>query len=129
VPGPAELFDHIDDPQLTMNIAADHPLQVQRLDEAMKRWTVATARERTARSSRFKLVLRPDIDGGFSSALFDIEADPRELSDVQHDYPEEARRLRTALAQWLALHPAPETPGRLDPEVEQRLRALGYAGE
>jgi arylsulfatase len=129
VPGPAELFDHIDDPQLSIDIAAEHPAQVQRLEEDMKRWTVATARERAARSSRFKLVLRPEISGGFKSALFDLEADPLELNDVQHLYPEEVRRLRAALEGWLALQPVPGPSGDPDPETEQRLRALGYAGE
>ena len=72
--------------------------------------------------------------------LYDLASDPREQTDLAAREPERAARMRAAAEEWLAAcQPAGgERPlegegvgeGRgeaLDPEVLERLRALGYA--
>ncbi len=59
--------------------------------------------------------------------LYDIAADPEELSNLWRERPERLAKLRERLARFLAEHPpgraVPMTP---DPEARQKLEALGY---
>ncbi|HEY7289209.1 MAG TPA: sulfatase-like hydrolase/transferase [Vicinamibacterales bacterium] len=63
--------------------------------------------------------------------LYDLQADPQELHDIAAENPGRAdgfeRALRTQLAQATTAH-AQTTPRAIDPDVEERLRALGYVG-
>jgi arylsulfatase A-like enzyme len=77
-------------------------------------------------------------DDRFSYAYYDLAADPEERIDRYADHPEAARDLRTLLdayaerarAMRSARERAPGAPGAvpvtLDPEREEKLRALGY---
>lgn len=125
---PNELFDHRIDPGLTNNLFDARPNVVTRLTHVMDRWTVETARQRTARTPRFKLVQRPTINGSFESQLFDLDADPGESVDVKEQFPEVSRRLEGALETW-ARHKPEIEPTFLDPTTEQSLRELGYLGD
>ncbi len=62
--------------------------------------------------------------------LFDTRSDPEEMSDLLAQEPEIARELLAILDRWRAeARPHPATDGlieREDPEVEARLRGMGY---
>ncbi len=124
-PGVYRLYDHRQDPALTRDLAADHPEEVARLLEAWQRWPPESARLRAARTPRFKLVARPLLAGGYTSALYDLAADPAEVRDVGGEHPEVAARLAAALERWAAGIPEP-VPQAPDPELEKVLRSLGY---
>jgi arylsulfatase A-like enzyme len=72
------------------------------------------------------------LDGVRTAELFDREVDPREEVNLVDERPEVAATLRTALD----MHFGPERrviateddrpPDTMDPETEERLRALGY---
>jgi arylsulfatase A-like enzyme len=63
-------------------------------------------------------------------ALYDLAADPAERSDLAAARPEERERLRGLLdAQLVRAHAAQDPlglPAGVEPETEERLRALGY---
>jgi choline-sulfatase len=63
--------------------------------------------------------------------LYDLQLDPAELHDIAADSPARAdaleRALRTFVAQTSATR-APAAPRPVDPDVEERLRSLGYVG-
>jgi arylsulfatase A-like enzyme len=126
-PGTRWLYDHVEDAGLEHDIAAEHPEVVDELELAWRRWPPETARERVARTTRFKLVERPRLDGGYDAELYDLAADPDETIDVSDRYPDELRRLRQALDGWTSTLP-PLGDRLYDPEVEEMLRTLGYAG-
>jgi arylsulfatase A-like enzyme len=67
--------------------------------------------------------------GGGGGALFDLDDDPGEKSDVAGQFPEEAARLKQLLSRRVAeLEKArpPSTLAKPTPEVVRQLRALGY---
>jgi arylsulfatase A-like enzyme len=80
------------------------------------------------RTERHKLVLATDG----SAALYDLEADALESSDVASQRPELVESMRAQLADWREGHGVAEqeqlSPADMavDPEVEARLQALGY---
>jgi len=124
-PGVYRLFDHVADPDLTTDVAAVYPAQVAALLEAWKRWPPESARQRVARTARFKLVQHPRLEGGYENRLYDLENDPEETADVAAEHPDVVRHLGERLEEWSQGIPA--APQRVfDPEVEARLRALGY---
>ncbi len=73
-----------------------------------------------------------------SEELYDLQADPFELTDVSKTHPETTRRLRTQLlarleelrerAEQLGGGARPQTRAT-DPSILEQLRALGYAEE
>jgi len=82
-----------------------------------------------ARGEGHKLV----VWHGGSTRLYDLEGDPAESVDLLAQRPEIARRLAERLARWWVEVPrihrtqgASEAPGRLDPDLAEQLRALGY---
>lgn len=124
-PGVYRLYDHVDDPDLTTDVAAAHPEVVAGLLDAWKRWPPESARQRAARTAQFKLVQYPLLEGGYESRLYDLESDPSEAVDVAAEHPDVARFLRESLEAWSRDVPlAPERA--FDPEVEEHLRTLGY---
>ena len=125
-PGHFALYDHELDPLLEKNIAREHSEIVAELREAWSRWPPESARQRTARTARFKLIQHPRFEGGYQSILIDLEADPSESQDVSAQHPELVERLRTALEDWIRLLPADDADRPLDPGREEALRALGY---
>jgi arylsulfatase A-like enzyme/Tfp pilus assembly protein PilF len=77
------------------------------------------------RDGRYHLIEAPRRE------LYDTQADPGELHDIATASPARAdaleRALRALVAQTLAAH-APAAPRPVDPDVEERLRSLGYVG-
>lgn len=124
-PGEYTLYDQLADPTFERDLAAQHPEEVSRLLAARERWPPESGRHRTARTSRFKLVETPRLEGGYEARLYDLQADPAESHDVQDLHPEVFAALRAELAAWAAEQPPPaDRPP--DPELEESLRALGY---
>jgi arylsulfatase A-like enzyme len=119
------LYDHEADPELTTDISADFPEQRTLLEKAWELWPPQSARERSVRTPRFKLVEHPRLEGGYHSALYDLQADPAESRDVSSLYPDIARRLQAELDHWTAGINGGTT---FDPdeEITEGLRALGY---
>lgn len=61
--------------------------------------------------------------------LYDLQADPKELHDVSFRYPRIVATLAAQLEAMNLLKTGGEpTPGEIDPEALERLRALGYVG-
>ncbi|HHO53445.1 MAG TPA: hypothetical protein ENK18_21880 [Deltaproteobacteria bacterium] len=121
--GRQTLHDHSVDPDLREDLAAELPEVVATLEAAAAIWPPESARQRAARTERFKLVGTPQLQGGYSWALYDLAADPSESVDVSSDHPEVVAQLHEALAAWDA--PTPEALERDEDEL-QALRALGY---
>ncbi|MBE9565179.1 MAG: sulfatase [Proteobacteria bacterium] len=63
-----------------------------------------------------------------SRELYDLRADPGETQNLTSERPDKVQTLDRALSQWLERHPplGEETSVEADPEVEARLRELGY---
>jgi arylsulfatase A-like enzyme len=82
------------------------------------------------RSGRWKLILTPRAAGGESLELYDLEADPREQSELARERPALVAELRAeyeAVRAHLAGRAA-GAPVELDAEGLRRLQALGYGG-
>lgn len=81
----------------------------------------------TTQDERFKLW---SGDGRFE--LYDLDADPTERTDVKQQFPSEARRLREAMESTLELEATLRSiiglgaERALTPEMEEKLRSLGY---
>jgi arylsulfatase A-like enzyme len=107
----------------------DRPLVSERLPQA-ERHKLGTMRiERVIELEGHRLV-RHD---GEPVALYDIARDPGETDDLRAALPERVHALETALDAWIEATPRYEpSPGReafrrsLDPEMVERLQALGY---
>jgi arylsulfatase A-like enzyme len=126
-PGELWLFDHRADPGLEHDVAARHPEAVAELQRAWRHWPPESARERVARTNRFKLVERPQLDGSYARSLYDLARDPAETTDVSQLFPDELARLQSALEAWTSTLP-PFGDREFDPAVEEMLRELGYVG-
>jgi arylsulfatase A-like enzyme/Tfp pilus assembly protein PilF len=77
----------------------------------------------SVRDGRFKFIAAPRRE------LFDIEADPAEETDLAGSNPRIADALERALRDFsarTATKAVAQQPRAIDPETEQRLRALGY---
>ncbi len=83
-------------------------------------WSELTA----VRDGRYKFIAAPRRE------LYDTQTDPGELRDLSAENPRLADALETALRDMVARTSATttQTPRPMDPEVEDRLRALGYVG-
>jgi arylsulfatase A-like enzyme/Tfp pilus assembly protein PilF len=84
-------------------------------------WSELTA----VRDGRYKFIAAPRRE------LYDTQSDPGETRDLADSNPRLADALENALremANRTAASATPQTPQAMDPEVEDRLRALGYVG-
>jgi arylsulfatase A-like enzyme len=117
------LYDPLADPALTRDVSETHRFARNRLLLAWAFWQGRDARERTARTFRFKLVERPTIDG-WERLLYDLERDPGEERDASADHPEVTQHLAEALEAWAA---PLERPARFGAGEMELLRQLGYA--
>ena len=124
-PGVFLLYDHELDPGLDHDIAAEHPEQVVALQALWSRWPLESARDRVARTARFKLIETPKLEGGYTRILVDLTRDAEEARNVSAEHPEVFRALGAALDEWTADIPDVE-PRPYDPELEETLRSLGY---
>src|SRR5262245_39327701 len=82
-------------------------------------WSELTA----VRDGRYKFIAAPRRE------LYDTKTDPGELHDVAASNPRVADALERALAGMtakLAIAAMPQQPRPVDPDVEERLRSLGY---
>jgi arylsulfatase A-like enzyme/predicted Zn-dependent protease len=82
-------------------------------------WSELTA----VRDGRYKFIAAPRRE------LYDTKADPGELHDVAASNPRVTDALERALADLtakLAVSATPQKPRPVEPEVEERLRSLGY---
>ena len=67
------------------------------------------------------------VDGGEPSALFDLQRDPAETTDLLASEPERAERMRSAYEALGARgERVPVYPEDLDEKTREQLRALGY---
>ncbi len=78
-----------------------------------------------------RLALRTEawkyILGSSGGELYDLENDPREITDLAGERPDVVRRFRALIARWLEEHPpAPRGDDEPDEELKRTLRALGY---
>ncbi|GJM22534.1 MAG: N-acetylgalactosamine-6-sulfatase [Planctomycetota bacterium] len=82
----------------------------------------------TAFDGRYKLLR--DLPGG-REWLFDLQADPGELTDVTAEHAELAARLSALLTDWVSSQHASlaSESGELSAESLENLRALGYLGD
>jgi arylsulfatase A-like enzyme len=86
-----------------------------------------------ARKGRWKLIwpLGSSKDGRLPEApvLFDLETDPKELTDVAALHPDRVDELKTFIDPWIqqGLVLQDEEPPHLSKEALERLEALGYA--
>lgn len=122
--GTAALYDHVADPDRSTPIL-DQPAVLARLEAAAARWPPEQARLRAARGGGLKLVETPSLSGGYTRALFDVNADPAQTTDLFAARPEDAARLGAALDAWTGTLPPPVDDQR-DAETTEALRALGY---
>ncbi len=120
------LYDRLEDPRLTKDVSAEHPEDLAVLRAARERWQPGEARQRAARSRRFKLVEYPRLEGGYARALYDLEADPVESRNVIEEHPDVVAQLSAELDAWSASFPSQAPPPERDEEQLQMLRALGY---
>lgn len=121
----AFFFDRETDPQLRTPLPTIPPDARTRLIEGSKHWKPETARHVAVRTREYKLVGRPEFDGSYRFALYDLAHDPDERTDVIAEHPKEAAALRTVLERWRQDLPLFEVPERSDEDVNE-LRALGY---
>ena len=97
--------------------------------------------QRIIRDQRFKLyyvrsgaVQRFFAGRGIEFALYDLEADPGETTDVYAEFPQDAKRLRAELAEWVHAEPFDAHVDQGDgvavegmsEETRKQLEALGY---
>lgn len=88
---------------------------------------------RSVQERRFKLVFRPARERAADQIqweLYDLAVDPLETHNVAAEHPEEVRRLRKILSDWMrasaqASRPDDEAAGQ-DEETVRALKALGY---
>lgn len=82
-----------------------------------------------ARTPDYKLIEYPGLNDGKLIHLFDLHADPLELKNLAHEYPDVTQRLTTELEQWRAVTQLskPTEVLQLAPELKESLRSLGYA--
>lgn len=116
------LYDPHQDPGLTRDLFQQRPYERNRLLLAWAAWQGRKPTERAARTTHFKLVERPGVDG-WEQALYDLESDPDEQRDATSAHPEVARRLADELETWSA---PLEHPSRLGEREMELLRQLGY---
>jgi hypothetical protein len=89
----------------------------------------ALVRERPAAVQRAVVAGSAKLVRGTDGAaqLFDLTADPRETADRAAADPEAAAALEAVLEAWLAATEVGGTESApLDPELSERLEALGY---
>ena len=121
------LFERTNDPDLRKNIVQEHPAEALRLKEAWKQWPVERTRQRVIRSNQFSLVARPQLEGGYTLALYNHSEDPKMTTDVQAKNPAVMTEFEPHLQAWHAeLDESNQGVQDRTQEQEEALRALGY---
>lgn len=84
---------------------------------------------RTVRSNDFKLIRYPGQQEDYLE-LYALDKDPMEVDNVADQYPQIVERLLDELVSWEGGWKTGVEPSReLDPEIQRRLRSLGYLGD
>jgi arylsulfatase A-like enzyme len=83
---------------------------------------------RSIRTDRWKLILAPQPNGRRALALYDLQSDPAETTDVYASQFAQARELEKALDEFLAKdRVSKETSlAEVDAETREKLRTMGY---
>jgi arylsulfatase A-like enzyme len=105
------LFDRRTDPKMLTRVDSAHPDRLSALQEAWERWPPGTARQRSVRDGRYKLVRRPVLSGGWRDVVYDLVDDPEESLPLQVGIVEPARQLVRSLDQWSEQLERSPTPG------------------
>ncbi|MCH9648759.1 MAG: sulfatase [Deltaproteobacteria bacterium] len=119
------LYEPSTDPQLRQDLSDQFPKAREALLKAQAAWPAEQVRERTLRTTRFKLVEYPLWRGGYRRALYDIREDPQQSRDVKHLFPKELQALSRQLSQWTSTLPTGAAQERSQEQIDA-LRALGY---
>jgi len=84
-------------------------------------------RLRMVRRDGWKLILTPAPDGDDRLELYNLRADPKELTNLAAEEPELAESLLDQLRRWMATDPGlGEAGGTVDQTAIDRLKSLGY---
>ncbi len=117
------------------------PGEAPRLAYAEAGYATGGQWQRIVRDGRFKLIYAPTREenrwiGGVDVpfALYDLESDPGETTNVADSHPEDLERLQRLLSRWTAAEPFPlrvdpasaEGHAEMDAETRALLKALGY---
>ena len=73
------------------------------------------------------LPTREGVARGWRPALYDLNADPRELDDRAASEPEVVARLSVAIETWRRAYPTPSSMAQRSDEELREMAALGYA--
>jgi tetratricopeptide (TPR) repeat protein len=73
-------------------------------------------------TSQYKFIEAPKPE------LYDRKADPGELKNIDSQKPDVVAEMRKELSAYLKLDTVKPAPKQVDPETEEKLRALGYVG-
>ncbi len=107
-------------------LARGEPLELLAFSETWyPRYHYGWSELSAVRDGRYKFIAAPRRE------LYDTEADPGELHDLSASNVRLADALDSALREMaarIAVAATPQAPRTVDPEVEERLRALGYVG-
>ncbi|MBZ0114510.1 MAG: sulfatase [Thermoanaerobaculia bacterium] len=118
------VFDRREDPALTVDIVGRFPEEEKILAAALQTWPAESARQRVARTARFKLVQFPRLEGGYRNELYDLRGEGEGV-DVSQRFGRVAEVLGAAVEDWATGIPR-ELQREADAEREQTLRSLGY---
>jgi arylsulfatase A-like enzyme len=118
------VFERSVDPALMVDIVGRFPEEEKVLAAALQTWPAESARQRVARTARFKLVQFPRLQGGYRSELYDLRGNGEGV-DVSRRFARVAEVLAAALEDWATGIPR-ELRREADAEREQTLRNLGY---
>jgi arylsulfatase len=89
------------------------------------------AKQRFVEVDGWKLVVSPD-PAGDRRELFDLAADPGEMTDVSAEHPERTRELAELLGEWIAKGDSLRTTAEdlvIDDATRDQMNALGYTGD
>ena len=120
-----KLFLSQEDPFLRIDVSNRFPKIKEQLVRARKVWPAEEARDYAVLSKRFKLVVRPILEGGYQSALYDLLEDPEEKLDVKARHPDIVDEMRVELDAWLANRQDHVAAERSQDQLKA-LRSLGY---
>ena len=102
-------------------------------DRTLVSWNPTDAGDHySAVRGRFQLALLVTPDGRRERRLYDLDADPDAIRDVAASHPETIRELEGAIdahREREARLALARTPGAIDPQMRERLRALGYVDD
>jgi arylsulfatase A-like enzyme len=96
---------------------------VEEIPPAVRALLGPAGRTLAVRHGRWKLI-RPE---GGAPALYDLEADPEETRDVARAHPAVVRERAGMIDELIAENPPRPEPAPVQPEVSEKLRALGYS--